>query len=73
MRTNNRQRMLVIFASVLALASQAAAHPGHGLGGGSAHALHYLTDPMHVAPIAAGVLALALAVRARRSAGARKR
>jgi peptidoglycan/LPS O-acetylase OafA/YrhL len=73
MRSNQRRWMLTTFACALALAGQAAAHPGHGLGGGSTHWLHYLTDPLHVAPLAAGVLALALAVRARRSAGARKR
>ena len=73
MRSNQPRRILTTFVGTLVLASQAAAHPGHGLGGGSTHWLHYLTDPLHVAPIAAGVLALALAVRARRNARARKR
>ena len=72
MRSSNRPWALSAVAA-LALASPAAAHPGHGLGGGSTHWLHYLSDPLHVAPLAVGVLALALVVRARRSARARTR
>jgi MYXO-CTERM domain-containing protein len=55
------------FAAALVLASQAAAHPGHGLGGGSTHWLHYLSDPLHAAPWAVGALALVLLVQVRRS------
>ena len=73
MRRPNRQRAFTTFAAVLVLASPAGAHPGHGLGGGSTHWLHYLTEPLHVAPFAVGALALALVVRARRSARARTR
>ena len=70
MRSINRPWVLSATAA-LALASPAAAHPGHGLGGGSTHWLHYLSDPLHVAPLAVGVLALVLVVRARRSARTR--
>ena len=73
MRSPNRHRAFTAFAAVFMLASQAAAHPGHGLGGGSTRWLHYLTEPPHVAPVAIGALALALAVRARRGARARTR
>jgi hypothetical protein len=55
-----------IFTVALGFASRAAAHPGHGVGGESASALHYLTDPLHVAPWALGALALAIAWRRRR-------
>jgi hypothetical protein len=72
MRSNQRPWILAIEAGALVLASQAAAHPGHGLGGGSTHWLHYLSDPLHLAPFAVGALAIALAWR-RRSARARTR
>jgi MYXO-CTERM domain-containing protein len=50
-------------AALLFVASAAAAHPGHGLG--AQGFLHYLTDPLHVAPVALIGLALALAWRRR--------
>lgn len=50
----------------LALPVAAAAHPGHGLAGGSHAWLHYLSDPLHVAPAALALLAFAVwRVRAR--------
>ena len=67
MRRSDRRWALVSFAAALVLASPVAAHPGHGLGGGSNHWLHYLSDPLHVAPFAVAGLALVLLVRARRS------
>ena len=73
MTRNDRRWMLAPLVSVFVVASQAAAHPGHGLGGGSYHWLHYLTDPLHVAPVALGALALVIIVRARRSARVRTR
>jgi len=55
--------------ALLALPSIAAAHPGHGVAGGSFSLLHYLTEPAHglsgVLGIAA-VAALAVWVRSRR-------
>jgi hypothetical protein len=72
MHSNHRPWILTTFAAALGLASQAAAHPGHGLGGGSTHWLHYLSDPLHLAPFAVGALAIALAWR-QRSARARTR
>ena len=73
MGSTDRRPALVTFAAALLLASPAVAHPGHGLGGGSYHWLHYLTDPIHVAPFALAALALLFAVRARRRARARTR
>jgi hydrogenase/urease accessory protein HupE len=70
MRTQTAKRALALAAAALSIASTAAAHPGHGLDGGSSHWLHYLSDPLHVAPLAAVGLALALAWR-RRSARTR--
>jgi hypothetical protein len=67
MRRPNRRRAFTTFAAALMLASQAASHPGHGLGGGSTHWLHYLSDPLHAAPWAVAALVLVLLVRARRS------
>jgi hypothetical protein len=52
----------------LLLARAAGAHPGHGLGGGSFDALHYLSEPLHVAPVALLALAAALAWRRLRRA-----
>ena len=67
MRRPDRQWVFTTGAGALVLASRAAAHPGHGLDGGGAHWLHYLSDPLHVAPWVAGGLALVLLMRARRS------
>ena len=59
---------------VLGMAEAAAAHPGHGIGGGSEAWLHYLSEPLHVAPLALAALALALVrVHRRRAARARTR
>ncbi len=65
-------RFLALASAALGLASAAAAHPGHGLGDGSMHPLHYLSDPLHVAPFAVAALAIGLAWR-RRSVRARTR
>lgn len=73
MTRNDRCWLLTPLVGAFLLANQAAAHPGHGLGGGSDRWLHYLTEPLHVAPFALGALALAIIVRARRSARARTR
>ena len=59
--------------AALAIASAAAAHPGHGLAGGSANGLHYLSDPLHVAPPLLVGLALGLVWQRRRAARARTR
>jgi hydrogenase/urease accessory protein HupE len=62
-----------IAASCLLLASAAAAHPGHGLGGGSQSWLHYLSEPLHVAPLALAMLSVGLWSRRRTQAQARSR
>jgi len=62
---------LALACASLALASAAAAHPGHGLGGGSDSWLHYLTEPLHVAPPVLIALAVAQAWRRWRSARTR--
>jgi MYXO-CTERM domain-containing protein len=54
---------LGVGAALLCVASAAAAHPGHGLG--AQGWLHYVTDPLHVAPAALIGLALAFAWRRR--------
>jgi MYXO-CTERM domain-containing protein len=59
--------------ATLAIANAAAAHPGHGLAGGSAHWLHYLSDPLHVAPPVLVGLALLLVWQRRRAVRARTR
>ena len=64
-----RTRHLMSFVALLAFASPAAAHPGHGLGGGSTSWLHYLTEPVHVAPWALLALGALSFVRGRRSVG----
>jgi hydrogenase/urease accessory protein HupE len=71
MPSHARRCFFTSLAAALLLASPAVAHPGHGLGGGSASWLHYLSDPLHVAPWALG--ALALGVWLRRSRRARTR
>jgi hypothetical protein len=53
--------------ALLFVAGAAAAHPGHGLAPDGW--LHWLTEPLHVAPL--GVTALALALAWRRRARAR--
>ncbi len=59
----------LVFLAVLALASVASAHPGHGTAGASWLA-HWL-EPVHVAPLLAlGALAV---VSLRRRARARRR
>jgi hypothetical protein len=73
MRSSTKMRAATLAGAVLSVASAAAAHPGHGQGGGSAHWLHYLSDPLHVAPFALGALALAFAWRRRLAARARTR
>ena len=62
----NRTGMLGVACAALLVASAAGAHPGHGLDGGSTHWLHYLSDPLHIAPVALVALSLALAWRRRR-------
>ena len=57
------KRILAAGAAWLGVATAAAAHPGHGLAAQSW--LHYLAEPLHVAPIALGALALGLAWRRR--------
>jgi len=66
-----RRAAFGIGACLFSVASAAAAHPGHGLAGGSESWLHYATDPLHVAPFVLAALALASWRRAR--AHARKR
>jgi hypothetical protein len=58
---------------LLGVASAASAHPGHGLDGGSESWLHYLSDPLHVAPLALAAVTLVLAARRWREARARAR
>jgi hypothetical protein len=57
-------------ALALPVASAALAHPGHGLDGGAWHRLHYLSEPLHVAPPALIALAFALVWRRLRAARA---
>jgi hydrogenase/urease accessory protein HupE len=42
------KRVAAIGLAWLALASSAAAHPGHGRGGGDYGLPHYLTEPAHL-------------------------
>jgi hydrogenase/urease accessory protein HupE len=42
------KRVAAIGLAWLALASPAAAHPGHGSAGGDWSALHYLSEPEHL-------------------------
>jgi hypothetical protein len=71
MRHHDRARFATLLGGGLLAAAPALAHPGHGLGGGSASWLHYATDPLHVAPLAAAVAALVLWRRARSRARTR--
>jgi hypothetical protein len=69
-------RRLTLAAAAAAasfVAGAAAAHPGHGLGGGSDALLHYMTDPLHVAPLALVAWTLVLARKRLRAARARSR
>lgn len=70
MRMATRMRALGAGASLVMAASAAAAHPGHGLGGDASGWLHYLTEPLHVAPLALAAVAGVLVWRRRRSARA---
>jgi len=72
-RAHTRIRALASAGVTLALASAAAAHPGHGLDGGSDSWLHYASDPYHVAPLALVALTLVLAWRRWRESRARAR
>ncbi len=65
--------MIGIAGAAFGIAGAAAAHPGHGLDGGSEHWLHYVSDPLHVAPLALCALTLVLAARRWRQARARTR
>jgi len=64
---------LGVACTALLVASAAGAHPGHGLDGGSTHWLHYLSDPLHLAPLALVAFTLALAWRRWRGSRARTR
>ena len=71
MREHTWLRVIGIASAALGVASAAAAHPGHGLDGGSEHWLHYVSDPLHVAPLALVALTLVLAWRRWRESRAR--
>jgi len=73
MRSSRTMRAASVAGAALSIANAAAAHPGHGLDGGSSHWLHYASDPLHVAPLALGALALAFAWRRWRAALVRTR
>jgi hypothetical protein len=62
---------LGIGASLIGMAAAAAAHPGHGLAGGSQSWLHYASDPFHVAPLVLVALALLWRRRSRARASTR--
>jgi len=63
------RRIALAIATWLALASAAAAHPGHGV---TAEGwLHWTMEPLHVAPPALLAFAGVLLWRARRRSGAR--
>jgi hypothetical protein len=68
MRNTGKTRTIVLATLALSFANAAGAHPGHGLEGAASSALHYLTEPLHVAPLALAVFALCLEVRRRRRA-----
>lgn len=53
-----RKTSLVL--ALLALPAAAAAHPGHGFGGGSYSLLHYLTEPVHGLSGLLGIAAVGL-------------
>jgi hydrogenase/urease accessory protein HupE len=54
---------LASIAVVLATASPAGAHPGHGAHGEGWSFLHFLTEPDHVAAAALGALLLGVLAR----------
>jgi hypothetical protein len=66
-------RALVVAGAAASIASTALAHPGHGLDAGSAHWLHYLSEPLHVAPVVLVAFTLALGWRRWRGSRARTR
>ena len=51
------RRVLLATALCPLAAAPALAHPGHGADGGSNDAIHYATEPVHVAPVIAAVVA----------------
>ena len=53
-------RQLIACSFLLLLPSFAAAHPGHGVDGGST-AMHYVTDPFHLAAWVLLIVAIVLA------------
>ncbi|MDX1648451.1 MAG: hypothetical protein R3263_01230 [Myxococcota bacterium] len=59
----------LLVASLVALASTAQAHPGHGAGGGSWSLGHLLGDPLHVGFALVVLVGTAGLLRARRRAG----
>ena len=60
MRSQRVRRSLVLgTAPALLLAVQAAAHPGHGAGGGSFGLAHHLTEPLHAVTTLLCVVAVA--------------
>jgi hypothetical protein len=66
------KRAAAVAMSWLALASSAAAHPGHGRGGGDFGLPHYLTEPAHLVSTVLALVVLAMlgthAIRTLRSA-----
>jgi hydrogenase/urease accessory protein HupE len=54
------KRSSLAFATLAALPSVAAAHPGHGIAGGSSSLLHYLAEPMHGIGAVLGIGAVSL-------------
>jgi hypothetical protein len=67
-------RMMVIAGSSWLAAGSAMAHPGHGAATGSTSLAHYLSEPVHVAPLLLAIAAaFALARwRTRRAVHARE-
>jgi len=53
------RRSGLVFAALL-FPSLAAAHPGHGIAGGSSSLLHYLSEPAHGLGAVLGIAAVAL-------------
>ena len=65
-------RQIALTSAACLLASPALAHPGHGADGGSHEMTHYLTEPVHIAPLVVaalvGVVAAGVVVWYRRKA-----